>query len=263
MNLKLENLVSLVSGASKGLGFAVAKLLLQEGARVAINSRSKENLAIASKKISDDERCKLLCIQGDITDPEVPTRLVEETINKFERLDLLVTNAGGPPAGSFDNFDDDAWQEALELNLMSHIRLIRQAKQYLQRSKYPSILTITSITVKQPLDNLILSNSVRAAAIGLTKSLANEFGPLGIRVNSILPGWTNTQRVQILLESKAAKNNSTIEEEYKKISDSIPLGRIGTPEEFANVAVFLLSPAASYINGMMLAIDGGLSRGLL
>jgi 3-oxoacyl-[acyl-carrier protein] reductase len=181
----------------------------------------------------------------------------------FDGLDILITNAGGPPAGTMDDFSIEDWEKAINTTLLSHVRLIQTAKPLLLKSQTPSILTVTSAAVKQPMPNMILSNSIRAATVGLTKSLANEFGPLGIRVNSILPGWTDTERVHNLMQTRASLNNSSIEEEYQKQASESPLRRIGKPEEFARVAAFLVSPAASYVNGIMLVVDGGLNKGLL
>jgi 3-oxoacyl-[acyl-carrier protein] reductase len=178
-------------------------------------------------------------------------------------LDLLVTNAGGPPAGKFDSFDDAAWQKGIDLSLMSHVRMIRAALPYLRNSPVASVLTITSYSVKQPIPNLVLSNSVRAATVGLTKTLALELGSEGIRFNSILPGWTETERVHELMKARAEMNNTSIDEEIRKQAEDSPIGRMAKPEEFANAAVFLLSPAASYITGVMLTVDGGMYKGTI
>jgi 3-oxoacyl-[acyl-carrier protein] reductase len=191
----------------------------------------------------------------------VPEKLVSQAVEALGGLDLLVTNAGGPPPGRFEIFDDATWQRAIDLSLMSHVRLIRAALSYLRQSQSASVLTITSYSVKQPIANLILSNSVRAATVGLTKSLALELGSEGIRFNSILPGWTETERVQELMAARAKANGSTVEEEIARQAKESPLGRIGQPEEFANAAVFLLSPAAGYITGVMLNVDGGMYKG--
>jgi 3-oxoacyl-[acyl-carrier protein] reductase len=178
-------------------------------------------------------------------------------------LDLLVTNSGGPQPGQFEDLDDAAWQKAVDLCLMSHVRLIRAALPHLRQSSAASVLAITSYKVKQPLMNLILSNSVRAATVGMVKTLALELGQAGIRFNSILPAWTETERVYALLENRAKLNNTSVEEEIARQAKDTPLGRMSTPEEFANPAVFLLSSAASYLTGVMLTVDGGLYKGTL
>jgi 3-oxoacyl-[acyl-carrier protein] reductase len=184
-------------------------------------------------------------------------------LQAFGGLDLLVTNAGGPPSGQFESFDDATWNKAVELSLMSHVRLIRAALPPLRQSKAASVLAITSFSVKQPIANLVLSNSVRLATVGLIKSLALELGSEGIRFNSILPAWTETERVQELMAARARANQTAVQDEYQKQAKESPFGRMGKPEEFANAAVFLLSPAASYITGVMLSVDGGMYKGIL
>ncbi len=174
-----------------------------------------------------------------------------------------MTNAGGPPAGRFEAFDDAAWQRAIDFSLMSHVRLIRAALPYLRQSKAASVLTLTSYSVKQPIPNLVLSNSVRLATIGLTKSLALELGAEGIRFNSLLPGWTETERVAELMSARAAISGLSVEEEIARQARDASLGRLAQPEEIADPAVFLLSPAASYITGVMLSVDGGSYKGTL
>ncbi len=263
MDLQLKGKKALVTGASQGLGYAAARGLALEGCRVAINSRNPEKLSAAAQTLAGDAQTKVIPISGDMTDPAFAPELIRKTVEALGGLDLLITNAGGPPAGKFEVFDDAAWGQAVELSFLSHVRLIRAALPYLRKSEAASVLTVTSITVKEPLPNLILSNSVRMATAGLTKSLAQELGPEGIRFNSILPGWTVTERVQKLMKQRAQSNGTDPQEEFRQQSAAIPLGRMGTPQEFANTAVFLLSPAASYISGVMLQVDGGLYSGAL
>ena len=263
MDLKLHQLRALVTGASRGLGYATALGLASEGCRVAINSRDAAKLSAAADRLSQATGSEVHGLPGDVSHPAVPAQLVEQAVAALGGLDLLVTNAGGPPPGKFESFDDDTWQKAVELSLFSHVRLIRAALPSLRQSPAASVLAITSYSVKQPIANLILSNSVRAATIGLIKSLALELGSEGIRFNSILPAWTDTERVGELMAARAKANNSSVEEEMRKQSHDSPLGRMGTSGEFANAAVFLLSPAASYITGVMLSVDGGMYKGTL
>ncbi|MDP3185474.1 MAG: SDR family oxidoreductase [Anaerolineales bacterium] len=263
MDLQLKDKRALVTGASRGLGYAVALGLAREGCRVAINSRDEARISAAAGKIAAETGAQAIGLAGDLTEPDMPERLVGETVRTFGGLDILVTNAGGPPAGLFESFDEAAWQKAIDLSLMSHVRLIRAALPHLKQSKSASVLTVTSYSVKQPIPNLVLSNSIRAATVGLTKSLAMELGSQGIRFNSILPAWTETERVYELMSFRAKQNSTTLEEEIAKQSKDSPLGRMGTPQEFANAAVFLLSPAASYITGVMLTVDGGMYKGTL
>ena len=263
MDLKLENKRALVTGSSRGLGYAAALALAKEGCKVAINGRDETKVRDAAKAIMKETGAQVIGLAGDVSLPEIPARLVSQTVEAFGGLDILITNAGGPPPGSIDSLDEAAWQKGVDLCLMLHVRLIKAALPNLRKSDAASVLTVTSISVKQPIQNLLLSNSVRAATVGLTKSLAIELGKEGIRFNSILPGWTNTERVTELMTARAAANKSTIEEETKKQSDQSPLGRMGQPEEFANAAAFLVSPAASYITGVMLNVDGGMYKGTL
>jgi 3-oxoacyl-[acyl-carrier protein] reductase len=263
MDLGLKDKVALVTGASRGLGFATALTLAREGCRVAVNSRSVESATTAAEKIASETGTQAIGLAGDVSEVDVAKKLVDETVDAFGGLDLLVTNAGGPPAGAFETFDEEAWQKAIDLSFTSHVRLIRAALPHLRKSQISSVLTVTSYTVKQPLPNLVLSNSIRNATIGLTKSLALELGGDGIRFNSILPAWTETERVTDLMAFRAKNNNSTVEEEIRKQAEESPLGRIGQPQEFANVAVFLLSSAASYVTGVMLPVDGGFYKGTI
>ncbi len=263
MDLLLKDKRALVTGASRGLGYATALSLAREGCQVVINSRSSDSLAGAAASIAQQTGAIAHPIAGDVTQPSFPSQLIEDTIERLGGLDLLVTNTGGPPAGKFIDFDDTAWQKAVEFAFLSHVRLIRAALPYLRQSPAASVLTITSYSVKQPIANLVLSNSVRAATVGLTKSLALELGSEGIRFNSILPAWTETERVIELMTHRANVNGTTVDEEISRQSKESPLGRMAQPQEFANAAVFLLSPAASYITGVMLSVDGGMYKGTL
>ena len=263
MDLGLKNKKALITGASKGLGFATARSLAMEGAQVAINSRSEESLAQAAETIRKESGGQAFPVAGDLLDPQTPERLVTEAVEALGGLDILVTNAGGPPAGGFESFDEAAWSKAIDLSFLSHVRLIRAALPYLRKSQTASVLTVTSYSVKQPIPNLVLSNSIRSATIGLTKTLALELGSEGIRFNSILPGWTETERVYELMSHRAAQAGSSVEEEIAKQMVNSPLGRMASPQEFANAAVFLVSPAASYITGVMLTVDGGMYKGTL
>jgi 3-oxoacyl-[acyl-carrier protein] reductase len=263
MDLKLTGKRALITGASRGLGFAAALGLGREGTRLAINSRSSKAIQSAAGEIHSQTGAEVYAFSGDASEKDVPERLVHQAVEALGGLDILITNTGGPPAGNFEAFDDQSWQKAVELSFLSHVRLIRAALPALRRSPDASVLTVTSYTVKQPAQNLILSNSVRAATVGLTKSLAIELGKEGIRFNSILPGWTDTERVQEILAARAKTNQTEVEQEYQRQVSEIPLGRMGKPEEFANAAVFLVSPAAAFINGVMLPVDGGIIKSTL
>lgn len=257
MDLGLDGKRALVTGASRGLGFAVAQVLAAEGVQVALNSRGEEKLRAAAASLG------AVAIPADITEAGAAQAVVAETVEKLGGLDILITNAGGPPSGGFESFEDSDWARAIDLSLMSHVRLIRAALPHLRQSDAGAVLTITSYSVKQPIPNLVLSNSIRAATVGLTKTLALELGRDGIRFNSILPGWTETERVTELMTFRAEQNGTTIEQEIAKQMAESPLGRMARPDEFARPAVFLVSPAASYLTGVMLTVDGGMVRGTL
>jgi 3-oxoacyl-[acyl-carrier protein] reductase len=261
MDLGLKDKRAVVASSSRGLGYATALLLAKEGCRVAINSRDEAKVKLAAEKINKETGTQSIGLTGDVSDASVPAKLIQATVEAFGGLDILVTNASGPIPGSIDSLDEAAWQKGIDLCLMSHVRLIKAALPHLRKSNAASVLTITSYTVKQSVPNLLISNSVRAATVGLTKSLALELGREGIRLNSILPAWTETERVTELMSARAKANNSTVEEETRKQVEESALGRMGQPEEFANAAVFLVSPAASYITGAMLQVDGGIIKG--
>ena len=263
MDLGLKDKRAFVAGSSRGLGFATALTLSREGCLVVVNSREKEKAHSAAKQITSETGTQAYGFSGDVSDVSAAEALIKAAVDEMDGLDILITNAGGPPAGSFEVLDEETWQKAVDTSFMSHVRLIRAALPHLRKSATASVLTITSYTVKQPLPNLVLSNSIRLATIGLTKSLAMELGRENIRFNSILPAWTQTERVEELMAFRAKNNNTTIEEETAKLTAEIPLGRIGQPQEFANAAVFLVSPAASFIHGVMLAVDGGIIKATL
>ena len=262
MDLHLKDKIALVTGSTRGLGYATALQLAKEGCKVAINGLDETTIKKAAEQIQKETGAQAIGLAGDASLPDVPAQLVQQTVDAFSGLDILITNTGGPKPGSIDSLDEAAWQSGIDLCLMAHVRLIKSALPHLRKSQAASILTVTSLTVKQPLPNLLISNSVRTATVGLTKSLAIELGAEGIRVNSILPGWTETERVTALMEDRANKNQSSAEEEAKRQAAEIPLGRMGQPAEFANAAVFLVSPAASYITGTMLNVDGSVIKGI-
>jgi 3-oxoacyl-[acyl-carrier protein] reductase len=260
MDLGLKDKIALITGASKGLGYATALQLAREGCKVVINGRDEARIKSAAERITRETGTQAAGIVGDASLPNVPESLVQQAVDAFGGLDILITNTGGPKPGSIDSLDEAAWQSGIDLCLMAHVRLIKAALPHLRKSSTPGILTVTSLTVKQPVPNLLISNSVRLATIGLTKSLAIELGAEGIRVNSIIPGWTETERVGELMNARAAANQTSAEEEAQRQAAEIPLGRMGRPGEFANAAVFLVSPAASYITGAMLNVDGSVIK---
>lgn len=262
MDLKLEGQIAFIAGSSQGLGYAIAKQLLEEKAIVILNGRDEEKLRRANEELSQISGQSVHSFPGDVTDKQFPKALFEFIDAQFGKLDILVTNAGGPKPGEFETIDDESWYAAIELSFMSHVRLIRELLPLLKKSTHSNVLTITSYSVKQPIPNLILSNSIRAATVGLTKTLSLELGKQGIRFNSIMPGWTLTERVKSLMENRAQINKTTVEQETKKQAQESPLGRMAEPEEFANIATFLVSPRSSYLTGTMISVDGGMVKGI-
>jgi len=262
MDLGLAGKVALLAASSKGLGFAAAEALVAEGARVVVNGRQQAVVDAAVEKLRQAGG-EAAGVVADVTEADAAARLVGAAVERFGGLDILITNAGGPPSGAFDATPLESWERAFELTLMSAVRLIREALPYLRQSDAASILTITSISVKEPLPGLLLSNAIRPAVAGLTKTLSQELGGDGIRANSILPGWTRTERVDEIMAYRARTNNSSVEAEIEKTIARNPLRRMGEPAEFGRVAAFLVSPAAGYVNGVMLQVDGGSYAGLL
>jgi 3-oxoacyl-[acyl-carrier protein] reductase len=260
MDLGLKNLVAIVTASSKGLGRATAIQLAREGAKVVLCARGKEALLATRDEILASGG-DALAVPADVAAPETPQKLVDAALEQYGQLDVLVGNAGGPPPGGFLAFEESDWDAAVQLTLMSFVRLCYAAIPALKQSAHGSILACTSITVKQPIPNLVLSNSLRLAVTGLVKSLADELGPSGVRVNAICPGSTRTDRIEQLLADRAERAGTTVDEQAAQMAAEIPLGRIGQPDEFGRVAAFLVSPAASFVNGVSLLVDGGAYRG--
>lgn len=263
MDLGLKGKKAFIAGSSRGLGYATALVLAEEGCQVVINGRNQDTLQQSAARVEEETGIKAGFVVGDAAEPEMARELIMSAAEQLGGLDLLVTNAGGPPSGKFQSITEETWGKAIELAFMSHVRLIQSALPYLQESDHPSVVTITSYSVKQPIPNLILSNSIRAATVGLTKSLALELGPDRIRFNSVLPGWTKTERVLEIMTFRADQNGTSVDEEIQRITEAIPLGRMATPAEVGRAAAFLLSPAASYLTGVMLTVDGGIYKGTL
>ena len=263
MDLGIAGKVALVAGASKGLGRAVARGLALEGARVAMCARDGGALQETADAIAKETGAEVWCRPADLSDAAEARRFVQEAAAGFGTVHILVNNAGGPPSGSFMDFGDERWEAAFQLNLMSAIRLAREAIPFMRKQGWGRIINMTSVAVKQPLEGLILSNSVRAGLIGFAKTLSDEVAGDNILVNNVCPGYTLTDRVRALAAALAAKQGTTLEEVIRGWESTIPLGRLGTPEEFADLVVFLASERASYITGATIQIDGGYFRGLM
>ena len=262
MNLQLKEKVALVTAASKGLGKASALSLAREGAKVVMSARS-EVLETSAAEIRADTGAEVLAVRGDVTQQGDVDRMVKTTLEKFGQIDILVINCGGPKAGGFLDLIIADWEAASQMTFMSAVRLCYAVVPHMLARGSGSIVAIQSYSVKQPIDNLILSNSLRLGVIGLMKSLANELGPKGIRVNSVNPAWTWTERVEHLMADRAARAGTTVEEQAAAITEAVPLGRMGTAEEFGATVAWLASPAASFIHGSALMFDGGAVKAVL
>ncbi len=260
MDLGLRGAKVLVTAASQGLGAATARQFSLEGALVVINSRSLSALQETASAINQVSGNPVYTLAADVTDADAAQRLVANAAEMLGGLDVLVTNAGGPPNGTIDDFDAAAWEQATRLTLLSAVSLVRAALPYLRQSKRAAILAVVSASAKQPSKNATLTNSIRPAVVGLMKSLSQELAADGIRANSILPGSISTARTVEIMTARAAKNSTTPDAERERAAADIPLQRFGTVEEFANAAVFLCSPAAGFINGVALPVDGGRIR---
>lgn len=252
MDLGIKDKVALVLASSKGLGKAVALELAKEGAKVIICGTDAEALAITEKEINVVAVNKVFAIVCDITDEAQRKNLVEKSVQSFGAIEILVTNTGGPAAGPFEQFNLDDWKHLYNLLFLSAVDIIQQVLPGMKQKGWGRILTITSVAVKQPADNLISSNAVRTSLLGLVKSLSNEVAANGITVNNILPGYTSTNRLEGLIEKNPKVNG---------VKETIPMKRFGKPEEFAAAAAFLVSNRASYITGQSLAVDGGWIKG--
>ena len=263
MDLGLTGKVAMVGGASKGLGFAVARALAAEGAQVSIASRDADAIGLAATTISREIGATVFSLAADLGTADAIARWHAATVEQFGGVDLLFANTGGPPAGTALSFDDNAWHAAFDLLVMSVVRTVRLVVPSMRARGSGSILIGTSSSVKEPILNLALSNVMRSGVTSLAKSLSLELAPDKIRVNTLMPGRIATDRLKYLDEANAKKAGITTDEQQKRALSTIPLGRYGDPDEFGRVGAFLLSDAASYITGAAIQVDGGLIKGLL
>ena len=263
MNFGLENRIALVAASSKGLGRAVAAELAAEGAALIMCARETAALDDAKRSITDAFGVKVVAIATDLSDPQQVDRLVAEGLSHFGRIDILVTNTGGPPAGEFETHSPEVWRDAIRQNLESVLNLTRAVLPGMKERRWGRILNITSIAVKQPIDSLILSNSVRAAVTGFARTLANEVGAFGITVNNVMPGYTRTERLEELADRMAETKGITVAEVTGAWEGEIPMGRLAEPRELGALVAFLASERAGYITGTSIPVDGGWIRALL
>ncbi len=262
MDLGLRDRVALVAASSQGLGKACAMALAREGAKLVICARRKDAIEAAAEEIRRATGVEVLAEAVDVTQAGDVEGLVAKTMERFGRIDVCVTNAGGPPSKSFAETTAQDWASAVDLNLMSVIYFAREVLPVMQRQSWGRLVTITSVAVKQPTEGLILSNSVRSAVSGLVKTLANEYGQDNVTVNNVCPGYTRTARLRELAGRRAGTEGLAIEQIEERWAGQVPLKRLGEPEELANVVAFLASERASYITGVSIAVDGGLVKGV-
>ena len=262
MDLGLKNKVALVAASSQGLGRAVAEELAAEGASLVLCARDSRTLAETAASIAEKTNAHVLAVPADVTVAEDIKRLVDAGNQRFGRIDILVTNAGGPPAGRFEQLTHQQWEDAIRLTLLSAVELTRQVLPGMKERRWGRIINITSIAVKQPVENLLLSNSLRAGLTGFARTLANEVAPDGITVNNVLPGYTRTERLDELAQMMAEKQGISASEFRGKWEKEIPMGRLGEPREFAAMVTFLASERASYVTGTSIQVDGGWIRSL-
>lgn len=263
MDLGLKGKTALVGGASRGLGFATALELAREGCQVALCSRSKDSIEAAAKKIAAETGSKTLALALDLSGQDAAANCVAEVRKSLGEIDILIHNTGGPPVGTFETLPPDSYEKALNQNFLSAVRLAAEVVPGMKARKWGRIVNITSISVKQPLPGLMLSNLSRAAVVGWARTLATELAPHGVLVNNVCPGTIYTERTEELAKGRAKLNGTTPQEEIRKAEHEIPMGRLGKPEELAALIAFLCSQRASFMTGTTIQCDGGAFKGLL
>ena len=263
MDLGLKKKNCFVAASSRGLGYAAAFELAREGANVIICGREKASINHSANTIREETGSNVVGICADVSQEKEIEKALNSAREHFGGIDVLVTNAGGPPAGFFEDMDDEKWLAGFELTLMSAARMIRIVIPHMKKRGWGRIVNITSVSVKQPIQGLFLSNALRPGVIGMAKSLSEELAPFGITVNNVCPGWTETERVKEIMEARSKNSGLSTREEMVKITQSIPSGRMGKPEELAATIAFLCSQRAGYITGTTLQVDGGAYRGLM
>lgn len=253
MDLGIKNKVAFVAASSQGLGKMVALELALEGAKVIINGRNEETLLQTKKEIEEQSKGEVFAIAGDLSKQDERESVIHAVLRKYNGVDILITNTGGPPAGKFESFNQKDWDNAYSSLLAGVVGLVSGFLPAMKKQQWGRIISITSMAVKQPVNNLILSNSVRASVVGLIKTLSNELAAENITVNNVMPGYTETERLTELIKNNPSFANAKAE---------VPMGRFGKPEEFAAAVTFLASEKASYITGQSIAVDGGWIKSL-
>jgi 3-oxoacyl-[acyl-carrier protein] reductase len=262
MDLGINNRVALVASSSQGIGLATARAFAREGCRVALCARTQKTLETEASEIRATHGVEVLTRAFDVTNADDVRSFVAEVVDKFGSVDICVTNAGGPPAKGFLAATLEDWRSAVDANFLSTVYFAREVIPHMQRARWGRIVTITSITTKQPVPDLVLSNAVRAAVVGLVKSLANEFGKDGILVNNVGPGFTATDRLKQLAKVRSAAQGKSEQEVFEAWAADSAVKRVGKPEEVADTIVWLASERASFITGQTVLADGGIYKGL-
>jgi 3-oxoacyl-[acyl-carrier protein] reductase len=263
MNLGIAGKTAIVSAASRGIGKAVAIGLAKEGVNMAICARNEAGLRKTAQEIESLHSVKILPIIADLTKASEVKNLVDEAVNRFGWVDILVTNTGSPPPGPSNSFTDQDWEYAVLQNLLSNVRLCRQVLPLMKKQHWGRIVNMISVGAKQPLEDNILSNSIKAAIVGMAKTLSQEVAADNILINNVCPGWILTDRLVDMAKKTADKKGKTYDKILAELTATIPIKRFGTPEEVANLAIFLTSERAAYITGTTIQVDGGLIKGLL
>lgn len=261
MDLGISGKTALVAASSRGLGRAAAQLLAGEGARVVLCARNDGELQAAADAIRNETGAEVLAVAADVSVAEDIRRVVQRAREAFGGVDILVNNAGGPPPGYFEDMTDEDWRQAHELTLMSTVRFTRAVLPHMREQRFGRIINITSVSVKQPIDQLLLSNSLRLGVIGWAKTLSNQVAADGVTINNVCPGWTRTERVTGLLAARSKNEGISQAEAEQTITDTVPMGRLGEPEELASLIVYLASSRAAYMTGTTIQVDGGLTAG--
>lgn len=262
MQLGLNNKTAVVFAASKGLGRATAEALAAEGCRVAICSRSKENIQTTAEQIKTKYKADIIWSVTDVEDATAIDQFISEVIDHWGRIDILINNAGGPPVKTFEQTNDQEWLTYFNITFMSVVRAIRKALPLMKQNKWGRIINITSVSVKEPIKGLIYSNAIRLAVIGLAKTLADELGPYGITVHNVAPGYHRTAALQRIVD-KRLENGEKEEDIFREWEQSVPLRRIGKPDDLAALIVFLASEQSGYMTGSTITVDGGRYRGIM